>query len=243
MTATPLLSVVVPVLNEAENIAPLVAEITVALDGRATYEIIYVDDASSDATPDMLKQQMAVLPQLRVLRHARRVQQSFAVRSGVQAARGDWVGTLDGDGQNDPADLPKLLKVAIAGGDQLGLVGGWRVKRRDTIWKRIGSKIGNGVRQFFLHDGCPDTGCGIKVFRREVYLDLPAFNGQHRYLPALFQTAGYGTEFIAVNHRPRQRGVSKYNNLQRALVGIFDLIGVSWLRRRMVQPNCQELKR
>lgn len=239
----PLLSVVVPVLNEAENVAPLVGEITAALRGRWPYEIVYVDDGSTDATPEVLKGLMATTPELRVVRHASRVGQSFAVRSGVKVARAAWIGTLDGDGQNDPADLPKLFEKALAGGEKLGLVGGLRLKRRDTVWKRIGSKVGNGVRQFFLRDGCPDTGCGIKVFRRDVFLDLPSFNGLHRYLPALYQSQGWGTEYVPVNHRPRERGVSKYNNLQRALVGILDLMGVSWLRDRTRTPKAHEISR
>lgn len=186
---------------------------------------------------------MNTVPELRVMRHAARCRQSFAVRTGVKAAQGVWIGTLDGDGQNDPADLPRLLEAALAGGDKLGLVGGVRVKRRDTFSKRIGSKIGNGVRQFFLRDGCPDTGCGIKVFRRDAYLDMPAFNGQHRYLPSLFQRRGWATRFEPVNHRQRERGVSKYNNFQRAMVGIVDLFGVAWVNARAIVPVSREIKK
>lgn len=228
----PLLSVVVPVLNEEDNIAPLVGEITTALRGRYTFEIVYVDDGSTDRTPEVLKKLMAEVPELTVVRHAQRTGQSFAVRSGAKAGRGLWMGTLDGDGQNDPADLPKLLDMALAGGEGLGLVGGWRTKRKDTIWKKIGSKIGNGVRQFFLRDNCPDSGCGIKVYRRDVFLDLPAFHALHRFTPALFISRGWQCAYVPVNHRPRESGVSKYNNLQRALVGIVDLMGVAWLRKR-----------
>ena len=232
LVSAPLISVVVPVLNEQDNIAPLIGEIVAALRGRHSFEIVYVDDGSTDATPDVLKAQMRSVPELRVVRHAMRTGQSFAVRSGVKAAQGQWVGTLDGDGQNDPADLPKLLALALAGGPTLGLVGGLRLKRKDTIWKKIASKIGNGVRQFFLRDGCRDSGCGIKVFRREAFLDLPAFNALHRFTPALMISRGWVCDYAEVNHRPRERGVSKYNNLQRALVGIVDLLGVAWLRKR-----------
>ncbi len=235
------LSVVVPVFNESENLEPLIIEIVAALEGKYAYEIVYVDDSSSDDTPQKLVALKARYPRLRSFRNNPRSGQSFAVHSGVKMARGEWIGTLDGDGQNDPADLPKLYEAALKGGAELGLVGGVRTKRKDTFSKRIGSKIGNGVRQFFLRDGCPDTGCGIKVFRRAVYLDMPAFNGQHRYLPALFQSRNWKTEFISVNHRQRERGVSKYNNLQRALVGIRDLIGVSWLRSRARAPRIGEL--
>jgi dolichol-phosphate mannosyltransferase len=231
MTA-PLLSVVVPVLNEQDNIVPLIGEITAALRGRHAFEIVYVDDGSTDKTAEVLVQQMAQVPELRVVRHAQRTGQSFAVRSGVKAAQGVWIGTLDGDGQNDPADLPKLLDMALAGGEGLALVGGWRTKRKDTIWKKIGSKIGNGVRQFFLRDNCADSGCGIKVYRRDAFLDLPAFNALHRFTPALMISRGWQCAYVPVNHRPRERGVSKYNNLQRALVGIVDLMGVAWLRNR-----------
>lgn len=235
------LSVVVPVFNESENLEPLLSEITAALEGQYAYEVVYVDDSSDDDTAAKLVSLTRKFPRLRAVRNSPRSGQSFAVNSGVKVAKGAWIGTLDGDGQNDPADLPKLLDAALQGGDELGLVGGVRTKRKDTFSKRIGSKIGNGVRQFFLQDGCPDTGCGIKVFRRSVYLDMPAFNGQHRYLPALFQSRGWKTVFVPVNHRPRERGVSKYNNLQRALVGIRDLIGVAWLRSRARAPRITDL--
>lgn len=237
----PLLSVVVPVFNESDNLVPLLDEIVAALEGRHAYEIIYVDDSSTDDTPLKLQQLKTKYPRLRTFANSSRAGQSYAVNSGVRMARGEWIGTLDGDGQNDPADLPKLLDAALKGGAGLGLVGGVRAKRKDTLSKRIGSKIGNGIRQFFLRDDCPDTGCGIKVFRREVYLLVPMFNGQHRYLPALFQSRAWKTTFLPVNHRPRERGVSKYNNLQRALVGIRDLIGVSWLRSRARAPQIKDI--
>lgn len=237
----PLLSVVVPVFNESENLVPLLDELVAALEGQMAYEIIYVNDSSTDDTAARLAELKGRYPALRPITNTPRSGQSFAVHSGAKAARAPWIGTLDGDGQNDPADLPRLMQTALAGSEELGLVGGVRAKRKDTWSKRIGSKIGNGIRQFFLRDGCPDTGCGIKVFRREGYLDLPAFNGQHRYLPALFQSRGWATRFVPVNHRPRERGVSKYNNLQRGLVGIRDLIGVSWLLNRARAPRITKL--
>ena len=236
------LSVVVPVFNESENLEPLLTEIVAALEGKYAYEIVYVDDSSDDDTAQKLVALKAKFPRLHPVRNNPRSGQSFAVHSGVKVAKGVWIGTLDSDGQNDPADLPKLFDAALQGGAELALVGGVRTKRKDTFSKRIGSKIGNGIRQFFLQDGCPDTGCGIKVFRRDVYLDMPAFNGQHRYLPALFQSRNWKTAFVSVNHRPRERGVSKYNNLQRALVGIRDLIGVAWLRSRARAPRISELE-
>ncbi len=239
----PLISVVVPVLNEAENIEPLVREIVAALSGKYAYEIVYVDDGSTDDTLTIAQGLMPQVPALRIVHHAQRTGQSFAVRSGVKAAHGVWIGTLDGDGQNDPADLPRLLDRALAGGEGLGLVGGWRTQRKDTLWKKIGSKIGNGVRQFFLRDNCPDSGCGIKVFRRDAFLDLPAFHALHRFTPALMISRGWQCTYVPVNHRSRERGVSKYNNLQRALVGIVDLVGVAWLRKRARIVKSREISR
>ena len=227
------LSVVVPVYNEADNVLPLLAEIRTALAGRS-FEVIFVDDHSDDDTAARL---LPVLgPDLRLIRHRSRAGQSAAIRTGVMAARGEWIATLDGDGQNDPADLPRLLAVAWAeGGPEL--VGGLRLKRRDSWSKRVATKIGNGIRQAVLRDGGPDTGCGIKVFRRDIFLGLPYFAAMHRFLPALFGIHGARAEYVPVNHRPRQRGVSKYGNLGRALVGIFDLLGVVWLGRRTRLPG------
>ncbi len=237
----PLLSVVVPVFNEEENVGPLLAEIDAALAGRWPYEVIFTDDCSADGTAGTLQALRATHPHLRVMHHLTRAGQSAAVRSGVKAARGVWIATLDGDGQNDPADIPALLTHALAAGDGLGLVGGLRLKRQDTWSKRMATKIGNGVRQALLRDGCRDTGCGLKVFRRDAFLDIPAFAAMHRFLPALFQSRGWRTDFLPVNHRHRLRGVSKYGNLQRGLIGAVDLLGVLWIRARTRAPQVREI--
>jgi dolichol-phosphate mannosyltransferase len=238
------ISVVVPVHNEAENIEPLIQEIREALDGQLDYEVLYVDDGSSDATPDILKQLQNGFPRLRVLRHLQCCGQSSAIHSGVQAARAEWIVTLDGDGQNDPADIPKLLAV-IRDPDRpanLHMVGGQRKKRRDTWIKRMSSKIANGVRSRLLKDSTPDTGCGLKVFNREVFLQLPFFDHMHRFLAALFQRQGSQVMSVEVHHRPRERGISKYGLHNRLWVGIVDLFGVMWLQRRSKQPQVTEIK-
>mgnify|MGYP000288824160 CR=1 FL=1 len=232
------LSVVVPVRNEQDNIVPLVREIRAAVAGM-DYEIIYVDDGSTDDTPQRLKQMQQECPQLRVLRHAASCGQSTAVRSGVQAASGDWVATLDGDGQNDPADIPKLL-AALQDGVQL-VGGNRRHARRDSWIKRVSSIIANGVRSRMLHDSTPDTGCGLKLFRRDVFLDLPYFDHMHRFLPALVQRRGGRVVSVPVNHRARERGSSNYGTLDRLLVGIVDLFGVLWLLRRAKKPVIEEV--
>ena len=251
MTMTPSdpglpLSVVVPVFNEHDNIAPLVAEILAALRGRApddggAFEIVYVDDQSRDGSFDVLKQLKAETPELRVIRHARQSGQSTAIRSGVKAARGAWIATLDGDGQNDPADIPKLLAARDAASAEIKLFAGWRVDRQDSGSKRWASKWANAIRARMLHDDTPDTGCGTKLFERAAFLDLPWFDHMHRYLPALMQRAGWKTVSVPVNHRPRSTGVSKYNNLNRALVGIRDLRGVAWLIQRSKLTATEEL--
>lgn len=233
-----LLSVVVPVRNEAGNIRPLLEEIRAALDGGVMYEIIYIDDGSTDDTLLQLKAMQAELPQLRVLRHARSCGQSTAVRSGVKAARGEWIATLDGDGQNDPADIPKLMAALEEG---VHLVGGnRRHARRDSWIKRFSSIIANGIRSRLLHDNTPDTGCGLKLFRRDVFLDLPYFDHMHRFLPALVQRCGGRVVSVPVHHRPRERGVSNYGTLDRLLVGIVDLAGMLWLLRRAKRPVVSE---
>lgn len=239
--STPQLSVVVPVFNEQDNVAPLVKEITAALRGVADFEIVYVDDKSRDNTPEVLKRVMAEVPELRVLRHVDQSGQSTAVRNGVKAARGAWIATLDGDGQNDPADIPKLLAARAAATPDTKLFAGWRVNRQDSGSKRWASKWANAIRARMLRDDTPDTGCGIKLFEREAFLDLPYFDHMHRYLPALMQRAGWKTVSVPVNHRHRASGVSKYNNLNRALVGISDLRGVSWLIRRSKRTAIEEL--
>jgi len=231
------LSIVVPVFNEQDNVAPLVREITAALRGRAPgdggdFEIVYVDDHSSDGTHAALRALKAEVPELRVLRHAAQSGQSTAIRNGVKAARGEWIATLDGDGQNDPADIPKLLAMRAQSPAEVKLFAGWRVDRRDSGSKRWASKWANAIRSRMLRDDTPDTGCGTKLFERAAFLDLPYFDHMHRYLPALMQRAGWKTVSVPVNHRHRAAGVSKYDNLGRALAGIADLRGVAWLIRR-----------
>jgi dolichol-phosphate mannosyltransferase len=237
MSESPQLSVVVPVFNEQDNVAPLVGEIVAALRGRAPdeggdFEIVYVDDHSTDATFDTLRGLKAEVPELRVLRHVTNSGQSTAIRTGVKAARGKWIATLDGDGQNDPADIPKLLAQRAQSAAEVKLFAGWRVNRQDSGSKRWASRLANAIRTRMLRDDTPDTGCGTKLFEREAFLELPFFNHMHRYLPALMQRAGWKTLSVPVNHRHRSTGVSKYNNLNRALVGIADLRGVAWLIRR-----------
>lgn len=230
------ISLVIPARNEAPNIAPLVAEIGAALDGRVDYEIIYVDDGSSDGTADAVRAQMPGSPQVRLVRHAQSCGQSAAIRSGVLAARSQWIATLDADGQNDPADIPRLWDMAQGGARDKLLIAGFRRKRRDTAVKRLSSRIANAVRGRLLNDRTPDTGCGLKLIRREVYLALPFFDHNHRFLPALVLRDGGKVQSVAVNHRPRQRGVSNYGLFDRLWVGIVDLLGVMWLQRRAKIP-------
>jgi dolichol-phosphate mannosyltransferase len=237
----PDLSVVVPVHNERDNIVPLLAEIAAALRGRAEFEIVYVDDASKDDSLAVLTAAKAQFPELRVLRHLQQSGQSTALRTGIKAARGAWIATLDGDGQNDPADIPKLIAMRDESAGVIKLFAGWRVNRQDTGSKRWASKWANAIRSRLLHDETPDTGCGIKLFERAVFLDLPYFDHMHRYLPALVQRAGWQVRSVPVNHRPRGSGVSNYNNLNRALVGIADLRGVAWLIRRSRRTGVEEL--
>ena len=243
MSGSPQLSVVVPVHNEEDNVAPLVAEILAALRGRIDFEIVYVDDTSRDATLARLRDLQATTPELRVVRHLANAGQSTAVRNGVKAARAPWIATLDGDGQNDPADIPTLLAKRDASPTEVKLFAGWRVNRQDSGSKRWASKFANAIRARLLRDATPDTGCGIKLFARDAFLDLPYFDHMHRYLPALMQRAGWQTVSVPVNHRHRTAGVSKYNNLGRALVGIKDLFGVSWLIQRSRRTAVEELPR
>ena len=241
MSDTPQLSVVVPVHNEEDNVAPLVGEIVAALRGHVDFEIVYVDDTSKDATLQRLRDLQATVPELRVIRHLSNAGQSTAVRNGVKAARAPWIATLDGDGQNDPADIPKLLAQRGAATADTKLFAGWRVNRQDSGSKRWASKFANGIRSRMLRDATPDTGCGIKLFERAAFLDLPYFDHMHRYLPALMQRAGWKTVSVPVNHRHRTAGVSKYNNLGRAIVGIKDLFGVSWLIQRSRRTAVEEM--
>ena len=237
----PALSVVVPVFNEQDNVGPLVGEIVAALRGRIPFEIVYVDDHSRDGTLSALQRLKAEVPELRVLHHVSQSGQSTAVRTGVRAARAPWIATLDGDGQNDPADIPKLLAQRDGAPAEVKLFAGWRVNRQDTGSKRWASKWANAIRARMLRDDTPDTGCGIKLFERAAFLDLPYFDHMHRYLPALMQRAGWKTVSVPVNHRARASGVSKYNNLGRALVGIADLRGVAWLIRRSKRTAVEEI--
>ena len=225
-------AVVVPVRNEAGNIATLVAEIAKALDGQWRFEVIYVNDGSSDGSEAELKRLMAQYPWLRRVRHKQSSGQSAAVRSGVTAARAPLIVTLDGDGQNDPAFIPAMLRALEAGAPRIGLIAGQRVGRKASGFKKFQSRIANAVRGAVLRDGTRDTGCGLKAFPREVFLSLPYFDGLHRFLPALVKREGYAIGYVDVVDRPRGAGVSNYGMWDRLWVGILDLAGVWWLIRR-----------
>jgi dolichol-phosphate mannosyltransferase len=229
----PQLSVVVPVLNEADNIRPLVAEIIAALDGVCDFEIVYVDDGSTDGTRNTLLSLKKTEPRLRVIVHERCAGQSAGLRTGVMAAYGDLVATLDGDGQNDPADIPKLLNAYRTGkGSGRLMITGHRVNRRDSWAKRRASRIANAIRRAALRDDNPDTGCSLKLYERSLFLRFPYFDHMHRFLPALAKRENCAVEVVPVNHRHRTQGRSKYTNLGRLLVGIPDLLGMMWLIRR-----------
>lgn len=236
MTLEPLpLSVVIPVCNEADNVLPLAREIAAALRPRTTIEILFVDDGSDDGTLAAMRAARDEIPEMRLLRHSRRSGQSAAVHTGVRRARGTWIATLDGDGQNDPADFPAMLDAldqAQGADSTVRLVMGNRVTRRDTWLRRVSSRVANGVRGWLLDDGTPDTGCGIKLMHRETFLELPFFDHMHRFLPALYQRQGASVISVPVNHRPRTRGTSKYGLHNRLWVGIVDMFGVMWLRSR-----------
>ncbi len=229
-------SIVIAVFNEEENVEAVCAETLEKAAPVAPFEIVFVDDGSRDATPQRLAALAAADERVRVVTHASRCGKSQAVRSGVLAARGAWIATLDGDGQNDPADLPDMLAAAWTSPEP-PLVAGVRVRRDDPLSRLIATRIANGLRQAMLGDRCPDTGCGVKVFRRDDFLLLPCFEGMHRFLPALFQ--GYGAPLInhPVRHRPRLKGKSKYTNWGRALVGLVDMLGIMWLVRRTQAPK------
>ncbi|MBB34175.1 MAG: dolichol-phosphate mannosyltransferase [Hirschia sp.] len=234
----PEISIVVPVHNETGNVGTLVAEIAVAMEGRA-YEMIFVDDASTDDTRAALTALKAEFPTLRVLGHRQNAGQSRAIRSGVMAARGAVIATIDGDGQNDPADLPSLVSLLTRADApaKLGLVQGERQKRQDSAWKKFGSRLANSVRQKLLDDGHNDSGCGAKAYFREAFLQLPYFDHMHRYMPALMRAEGFVIEAAPVNHRGRMHGVSKYTNFGRLVAAWSDLRGVLWLRKRRRQPG------
>ena len=228
----PAVAVVVPVRNEAGNIAALVAEIAKALDGQWRFEVIYVNDGSSDGSEAELKRLMAQYSWLRRVRHKQSSGQSAAVRSGVTAARAPLIVTLDGDGQNDPAFIPAMLRALEVGAPRIGLIAGQRVGRKTSGFKKFQSRIANAVRGAVLRDGTRDTGCGLKAFPREVFLSLPYFDGLHRFLPALVKREGYAIGYVDVVDRPRGAGVSNYGLFDRLWVGILDLAGVWWLIRR-----------
>ena len=237
----PAVSVVVPVHNEAENIPLLVDEIATALAGREPFEAVFVNDGSTDGTEETLAGLKSGRPWLRQMKHARSCGQSAAIRTGVRAARAPVVVTLDGDGQNDPAFIPKLLDTLLVSGPEVGLVQGQRDKRKGAF-KRFQSRIANGVRGAVLRDGTRDTGCGLKAFRRDVYLALPYFDALHRFTPALVSREGYELRYVDVLDRPRAHGKSHYGMWGRLWVGIVDLYGVFWLiRRRRRVPDVTEV--
>ncbi len=235
-TAAPEISVVVPVFNEEDNVEDLAREIETALVGRR-FEMLFVDDASDDDTRARLVALKARHPSLRALAHDRNAGQSRAVRTGVAAARAPIVATLDGDGQNDPADVPRLADRLAACEGAVAMIGGRRRKRRDTLWKRFGSQFANLVRRSLLKDQAEDTGCGLKVFRRDAFLRLPYFDHMHRFLPALMLREGFEIGFEDVNHRPRRYGRSKYTNFGRLASSLTDVLGVMWLISRARAPS------
>jgi dolichol-phosphate mannosyltransferase len=227
----------VAVFNEADNVSAVTEEILRAVAPLGPFELIYVDDGSNDATAENLRAIRNTDRSIRVLRHDRRCGKTAALITGVMAARAPWVVTMDGDGQDDANDVPRLLAMAWAGGEPFPLVAGIRTQRRDSWSRRFATKFANGLRQALLHDNCPDTACGLKAFRRDIFLRLPAFEGMHRFLPALFQACGYPLVCCPVTHRPRLSGESKYTNFGRAVVGLSDTLGVIWLRRRTRLPH------
>ncbi len=245
--SAPAISVVVPVRNEAGNIAPLADEIAAALQGALhgrAFEIVYVNDGSSDGTERELRGLMAERPYLRQIRHATSCGQSAAIRTGVAAARGAIAVTIDGDGQNDPAFIPALVAALEAGSPRIGLIAGQRTGRKASGFKKLQSRVANAVRKAVLKDGTRDTGCGLKAFRRDTFLALPYFDGLHRFLPALIRREGLDVGYVDVVDRPRRHGVSNYGFWDRLWVGILDLAGVWWLiRRRKRVPQSEEITR
>jgi dolichol-phosphate mannosyltransferase len=240
--AAPAVSVVVPVRNEADNVGPLADEIAAAMNGRWSFELVFVNDGSTDETAPALARLMAERPWLRQVVHTTSCGQSAAVRTGVAAAHAPLVVTLDGDGQNDPSFIPALVRALEIGGARVGLIAGQRVGRRASRFKRFQSRIANGVRSSILRDGTRDTGCGLKAFRREVFLALPYFDGLHRFLPALVKRDGYAIGYVDVIDRPRRHGRSNYGMWDRLWVGILDIAGVWWLiRRRRRVPRISEV--
>lgn len=242
MSESPALSVVIPLLDEAGNVLPLIEEIALALKNYTpvgeNFEIICVDDGSTDATPKEVQQAKTKTPQVRLIRHPFRLGMSAAIRNGVRRARSQWVLTIDGDRQNDPADAPRLCDLAWnKGKDRKVLVAGIRVNRQDTTGKRYASKFANAIRKAMLHDNCPDTGCSLKLFSRDSYLELPFFSGLHRFMPALFSHYGHETVFTPVNDRPRTVGLTKSDFVGRAVRGFFDLLAVAWFIHQTPAPE------
>ena len=240
------ISVVVPVHNEADNIIPLIEEIVSAMSQAEAYEIIYVDDGSNDNTAAVLKQAQQNVKMLRVIHHQQSCGQSTAIYTGVKAANYPCIATLDGDGQNDPADIPRLYDVLMEQRKtitNLWMVAGWRNKRYDSAWRLFSSKVANAVRSGLLGDNTPDTGCGLKVFLRDEFLKLPYFDHMHRFLPALILRAGGQVISEPVQHRARVNGYSKYGTLDRLWVGITDILGVIWLQKRAKLPKAKEIER
>ena len=238
-------SLIIPAYNEAGNVRSLLNEIREALNGVAQYELIFVDDGSTDDTiAELIAMRDNGFKNLRIARHHRRCGQSAAILTGVRVARANWVATLDADGQNDPTDIPRLLTIVRSANQELNLqlVTGLRLRRHDNASKRLSSKVANVVRSALLKDGTPDTGCGLKIFSRRAFLELPYFDHMHRFLPALFRRNGGAIEMIEVNHRPRRRGISKYGVHNRLWVGIVDLLGVMWLLRRNTRPEWTEVR-
>lgn len=235
----PLLSIVAAVLNEAENIRPVCAEMATAFAGLPSHEVVFVDDGSTDGTVAALLAARDVLPQLRVVSHDRRCGKSAALRTGIEAAHGTWIATIDGDGQDDPAEIAPMLALAQKAGpvEPGPLVVGVRLKRHDNLSRRFATRFANGLRRRLLNDGCPDTGAPMKLFRRADFLRLPQFEGVHRFLPALFQHYGGALICYPVRHRARLHGRSKYTNLNRAVVGVRDMMGVIWLQSRTRVPG------
>jgi dolichol-phosphate mannosyltransferase len=240
------ISIIVPVYNEADNINSLIDEIVAAMSQAEAYEIIYVDDGSNDDTAAVLKQAQQNVRALRVIRHQQSCGQSTAVYTGVKAASYPCIATLDGDGQNDPVDIPRMYQVLMEQRQitsNLSMVAGWRNKRHDSAWRLFSSKVANGVRSALLGDNTPDTGCGLKVFLRDEFLKLPYFDHMHRFLPALILRVGGQVISEPVNHRARAHGYSKYGTLDRLWVGITDILGVIWLQKRSKLTEAKEIER
>ncbi|TAK62290.1 glycosyltransferase family 2 protein [Methylobacter sp.] len=240
------ISIIVPVYNEADNIISLIDEIVTAMSQAEAYEIIYVDDGSNDDTAAILKQAQQNVKALRVIRHQQSCGQSAAIYTGIKAASYPCIATLDGDGQNDPADIPRMYQVLMQQRkttSNLSMVAGWRNKRHDSAWRLFSSKVANSVRSTLLGDNTPDTGCGLKVFLRDEFLGLPYFDHMHRFLPALILRAGGQVISEPVNHRARAHGYSKYGTLDRLWVGITDILGVIWLQKRAKLSEVKEIER